>query len=533
MDKNQQLLKLSENLGARQVFDDYKDSLERLKDSHIRVGIMGLPNTGKTSLINAMLDTQLHVSNLPSDINYYISYSEKSDKQASDSEKRVNIHLSCEWLKKFNISIVELNHNVVPDETSVYDLCEILSQCDTCVYLLNAQSALSRTDLFILNNLHNLDMPVIIAMSRLDLLSDSDQTDVFEYVKSNLNDYKNETLLKLAGSLKSSVSAIKSAIEATISNTDVTKVRQNFENFFSVVALGKLYEICQKHINECKAKQDDIEKSSVEKLLKLDQNSTQWLSVETQLRQKLSEVSDKLRSFLGDRKEDIERRLAHDIDICSDVKLFWEKDFPFRLEELVRAEIGSATHLVNQELTRVIQWLQDILLRQFRCKISFTTGIVNEKGKSPYSNSEEVKVADTNKLKIVTRVGTAATVITAGALLASSGIGGIIMAVSMLSGLGAEFFMRKQNNDSKQEIKKHLPDIIERTNLQIVTDFDTKMQEVTFQLISHLQTLKSDWMESSKKNIEQEKAIANFNIGSAKWDTIMERINQLSELIIQ
>ena len=47
-----------------------------------------------------------------------------------------------------------------------------------------------------------------------------------------------------------------------------------------------------------------------------------------------------------------------------------------------------------------------------------------------------------------------------------------------------------------------------------------------------MQSLKSDWLESSKKSIEQEKAIALFNFGSAKWDALMARINQLSELLI-
>lgn len=236
---------------------------------------------------------------------------------------------------------------------------------------------------------------------------------------------------------------------------------------------------------------------------------------------------------MTDRKDDMLRRLSHDVDVCGDVKLFWEKDFPFRLEEMVRSEMGSATQLVNQELVKTIQWLQDELLKQFRCKISLTTGIVNERGKSTIQNADEVPIADIQKLKIVTRIGTAATVIAAGALFATSGIGGIIMAVSMVSGLGAEFFMRKQSNDSKEQIKKHLPDIIERANLQIVTDYESKIHEVTAELISHLQTLKSDWMESSKKTIEQEKAIAIFNFGSAKWDSIMARINQLSEILIK
>ena len=93
--------------------------------------------------------------------------------------------------------------------------------------------------------------------------------------------------------------------------------------------------------------------------------------------------------------------------------------------------------------------------------------------------------------------------------------------------------MRKQTNDSKEQIKRNLPEIVSRAQLQIVTEFDQKIQNVTNELISHLQTLKAEWQENSVKAIEQEKAIAIFNFSSAKWDNVMSRINQLSEIILK
>lgn len=207
--------------------------------------------------------------------------------------------------------------------------------------------------------------------------------------------------------------------------------------------------------------------------------STEWLKIETQLRERLSDTSNKLRQFLTSRESDMLRRLSHDVDVCGDVKLFWEKDFQFRLEELMKLEIQSATQMVNQELIKTIQWLQDSLLKQFKCRISMASGITNENHIDSMTSASNVEISDTNKLKIVTRIGTAATVIAAGALFATSGIGGIIMAVSMVSGIGAEFFMRKQTNDSKENIKKHLPEIINRAQLQVVTDFDQKIQGLT------------------------------------------------------
>lgn len=533
MDKNQLLKKLSEDLSATQIYDEYISNVSSLNTGTVRLGIMGQPNTAKTTLINGLLGTNLPVTNLPSQANYTIKYGDVGNQTTVPDTKGTEVTVNSDWLKKLNLSVHEINNDIVPDETSPMELCSIVSKCDICIYLLNAQSALNRTDLFILNNLRDIEMPTILLLSRLDLLSEDDQKEVYSYVKSNISDFANVTLPVLSASISKSIPMIKAEVEKSISSVNIKNIRSNFENFYLTIAIGQLYEICQSHIDECSEKKHSIEKLASEKILKLDEKSTQWLTVESNLRQRIFAISDKLRAFLADRKDDMLRRLSHDVDVCGDVKLFWEKDFPFRLEELVRSEMGSATQLVNQELVKTIQWLQDELLKQFRCKISLTTGIVSDRGKNSIQNPDEVSIADTQKLKIVTRIGTAATVIAAGALFATSGIGGIIMAVSMVSGLGAEFFMRKQNNDSKEQIKKHLPDIIERANLQLVTDYESKIQEVTAELISHLQTLKSDWIESSKKTIEQEKAIAIFNYGSGKWDSIMARINQLSEILIK
>jgi hypothetical protein len=496
---------------------------------------LGQPNTAKTTLINGLIGSSLPVSNLPSKTSYSITFGDDAKDTFSEGTNKLaqEISINSDWLKNNRIAIKEINNDIVPEETSAIDLCSMLSQCDCCVYLLNAQSALSRTDLYILQNLSDINMSVLLVVSRLDLLSENDRLDVYDYVKSNVNQYTNVKLVEISSSIKDSANFIKDAIEKEIKEVNRESVRNNFENFYFSIAIGQLFEVCQKHIDECNEKKISIDKLAQEKLQKIDDKSVEWLKVETCLRQRIISISDKLRIYLSDRKEDMLRRLSHDVDICGDVKLFWEKDFSFRLEEMTRSELSGATQLVNQELIKVLQWLQDELLKQFRCKISLTTGIVGDRTKNLIQNTDEVSVADTQKLKIVTRIGTAATVIAAGALFATSGIGGVVMAVSMVSGLGAEFFMRKQANESKELIKKHLPIIVERANLQLVTDFDTKIQGVTNELIAHMQTLKADWLESSKKTIEQEKAIATFNLSSSKWNSIMDRINQLSELLIK
>lgn len=531
MKKEELLKQIAEELDSVDVFNEYCSNVANLNTNKIRLGILGQSNSGKTSLINVLFDAGLPVSNLPSGINYTISYSKDDCEQKGD--KRIT--LNNEWLEKNNIEVFEMNIDVNPDEITQVDLCRLLSNCDVCVYMLSAQAALNRTDLFVLKNLSEINVSSLVVLSRSDLLSDDDYAQVIAYVNNNLKSFSNIHVFE--GKCSLFTGAVSEEIQTSVGEllhaVNVSTSRECFRKFYIGYALSVLFAKCQERIDQCLQKQQDLETLAEEKEHKLNERTTDWLKVETELRQRTSDISDKLRGFLDSRKSDMLRRLAHDVDVCGDIKLFWEKDFPFRLEEMMKIEIQSATQIVNQELIKTMQWLQDELLKKFRSRISITTGIVNDKMHDAQLTSSEVEIADTNKLKIVTRIGTAATVIAAGALFATSGIGGIIMAVSMVSGLGAEFFMRKQINESKEHVKNCLPEIITRSQLQIITDFNAKIDEVTDELTSHLQTLKTEWIENSKKVIEQEKAIALFNASSAKWENLMSRINQLCEIVLK
>ena len=107
------------------------------------------------------------------------------------------------------------------------------------------------------------------------------------------------------------------------------------------------------------------------------------------------------------------------------------------------------------------------------------------------------------------------------------------MAASMISGIGAEMFMRKKNEGSREEVRKALPGIMDRTQLKLATDFEPKLQEMSTELVNQLHTVRSEWMEKSEKEIAQEKEIALFNTSASKWENIMGRINQLCELLIK
>ena len=102
MDKIQLLQKLSEELSSQFIFEDFKRNISMLQTDDVRLGIMGQPNTAKTTLINSLTGTSLPVSNLPSQINYTISY--KEELNTSSPNRGVlqvkNVVVNSDWIKK-------------------------------------------------------------------------------------------------------------------------------------------------------------------------------------------------------------------------------------------------------------------------------------------------------------------------------------------------------------------------------------------------------------------------------------------------
>lgn len=533
MDTETILKQIADELGAPELFEEYARNAASINVQELRLGIIGQTNTGKTTVINAVAGVAEPASTIPSGECIRVVAEKGADKAGYRT-----VVTADQWVKDNKVEVLEVSSDIAIDNLTQVDLLKMLSQCDAYVFLLNSQSALNQTDLTLIRLISKVKTPALVILTHSDLLQPGDLAEVEKYVTGNLADIPGVELLRLEGNLNTpdNRKAVADAVRKLAEGVNVKASRTGFENFFLGITLSKMFEKCQAKIQEVETRREEIEKKATEKRVKLSDKSLEWLEVETELRRQMLEIYNKVRSFLEDRKQDMLHSFNHDIDVCNDVKVYWEKELPYRLETMVKGETQGMTQLLNKQLMKTLQWLQDTLLKKFKCKMSLATSLFesdNINAAPAATDSSEVKIADLNKLKIVTRIGTAATVIGAGALCATAGIGGIVMAASMISGIGAEMFMRKKNEGSREEVRKALPGIMDRTQLKLATDFEPKLQEMSTELVNQLHTVRSEWMEKSEKEIAQEKEIALFNTSASKWENIMGRINQLCELLIK
>lgn len=481
----------------------------------LRLFVAGQANAGKSTLINHLTGATLPTESLPSGKNHDVA----------DSE----------WLKAHKCAIAERHPDIAPDELDDVHIGRVFATCDACIYVMNAQSALNRTDMAVLRTLSNAAVETLVVMGRFDLVSEDDRREVLDYVTSNLKALPCVSVAPYTQPFIDGTAVqgqLLPLVEDLLKRANVEQTRANFRRFFLVEAVSGLFEECQKRIDEANSQLASLDALKQEKEERLGNQLTQWLKLETELRQRMADLSSKVRDELQAQRTDMLRRLSHDVDVCGDVKLFWEKDFPFRMEEMLRAQAqGMAQHL-DAQLSQTLHWLQDTLMRSFHCRMTLTTTQGWGGNATTAPDTSGINITDTNRVRMVTRVGTAVTVVAAGAMLATSGIAGIVMAVGMMSGLGAEVFMRNKTNQAREQIKQHLPAIIERSIMQYAAQVEQHISTLTDSLTAQLHDVKKEWHDQQLTAIAQETAIARFNAAPTRWEAVMGRINQLAALVI-
>lgn len=527
MTKEDVLKQIASELGAMPIHDEYMEQVAKINSEKLRIGVMGGPKSGKTTVINSLAGTKFATSPFEAHECHTVAFG--TGNTADDTAATT---VETPWLKECNATLTEVSIDIDPDTANQLELCKIISRCDVCIYLMSATQAYNRTDALMLKMLHDTSIPTLAVLSRTDTLDDA--SEIFTYIANCLKGFPETALFdnRLPLFHPDAAAPLQQAAVALAKRATTDKTRGNFQNFFLGYAIARLFESCQGKIDECNEKIEKIKSNTEEKKNRLSNKASEWMNVETELHRRIAAITDRLRSLLEERKPEIMRILNHDVDAYGgSMKQFCEVELPYKFENILKTETQNASQAINQELVKTMQWLQLEVQQQFGCKIALTSSI---NPNSPSNiNTPNIDVSDPNKLKIAVTAGRVATVLAAGLLLASASIPGIALGVATIAGFGAEYFMKRNSNNDRQLIKDKLPQIVEQAQSRTIVEFGEKIQAAANEIIDSLNTLKSEWMERETKAIEQEENIAIHNFEPTKWENVMARINQLSEIVLK
>jgi GTPase Era involved in 16S rRNA processing len=212
------LLKTIEAVVTRHGLVEFRSRIAslaaRLEDNHLEVALFGRVSSGKSSLLNALLDTDVlpvgvnPITAVPTRLRYgsvlraEIAYASGRNEEVSIDEFRNLVSEDGNPGNQRNVirALVEipsprLSQGIVLVDTpglgslarrGAAETMAYLPACDLAVLLIDAGSALNDEDLGTLRLLHEGGIPAIVLLSKADLLQEPDLHRVGDYIETQV-----------------------------------------------------------------------------------------------------------------------------------------------------------------------------------------------------------------------------------------------------------------------------------------------------------------------------------------------------------
>lgn len=524
MDVLQKIKKVCDTLECQPIYESLIEKIQRIERKSTVVGVLGTANSGKSTIINAIAGTALPTNPFSSMKGYFVDFVKSAESTIVSTN---------EWMRQNKVSFAEKVEKLFSNGTEDIEYCTYFSDMDICLYIIDAQMAYTKNDALIIEHLCKFGIPTIICVSKLEKLADDAKKEVISYLSNKLP--KSDIVYAVENvnytSIVNKVQDITAIIDKCNNPEHINSVRNSLISFFIVDTVSLLYEKCKSQLDKCIESEKRAEIMTTEKMNKISVLESEWMRIELDLSTRRQNTEEKIRTRLSSRKEDMLRRLGHEIEVCTDIKNYWDKELSYRIDDMMRAELQSYTQIINTDIVNTLRWLQAEILKSFKKQSGFVPSITCTIDNKETS-LDTIEISDNKKLKIVTRVGTAATVIVAGTLLATSGVAGVIMAISMLSGIGAEWFMGRKAKESRTKVLEVLPSILDKSELVYINQISESLKSSYDEILSNLKTIQTEWKAKSIASVEEERLIAIHNCGRDKFNKCMDEINEISASLL-
>jgi GTP-binding protein EngB required for normal cell division len=508
---------LAGECGCPQAVEPVLKALQNRNIEHLTLVVTGSPNAGKSSMINQMLARQLlPVSIFSGSAHEFVVQpvaratdervagksgpipSDKLDQtaRAAPAASSFLLTVADPWLSAQNLRIMETLLDAT-DEDIESRSEEYLKDADFVLLVIDALTPLRRSESGFLGQCVRRSIPVAVFLAKGDLLEERERADVLDFVRKHVDSISADlpVLGCLAKDASPGLAEVKSEIERMIVNMDVALLR-NLRVAQALLSAARVIEGGAEAGQDAQQKsQADRKKQQERRRAAIESQSLIWMQIEQALDSRRQRVTGLVRDHLASNRDTIIESLQYELDRTPDVKLFWERDLPFRLQRELRSVAGQATGVVNRQLGDDLKWLQDVLRKQF----NYSLPLLGEPGFAvdPVTAARpDLEFADLRKFSVITRIGTVAAVIGTGTLLVTAGAVGIPMAISVGVGLLSEQVVRWHSDKDKEKVRAELCRIVQTAELEFARAVSESLRGSYGRIIADLKDHQARWYQA-------------------------------------
>lgn len=522
--------------------------IEQLGADTACVGVIGNTNCGKSGRMNALAGRALlPVGPLPSLLEATVRACPEGteEKCAVDGVPRpfatlrretlgapahAEIAIDNAWLRGAAVRLAERRPGEEPaDALAVAG--STLRDVDLAVIVLDALMPFTRNDALLLGACATAEIPLVVALAKVDLLSPEEHGGVLDYVVRQL-----ETLslapeiveTAVVGDRAEGIEALRGVIEAHTAGTVLAQIRFHRFRELLLETLEGVALAAHAAIHQRREAETERAAEASRGRQRLDDQNLVWMQIEQELGLRRQRLDDQLRAHLMSTREAALESLFHELEKSNDVRQWWQKDLSFRLQRELRGIAGQLSGMMTRQSAADVRWLQEELHRRFRYPLVATVGELAISPEAAGTEPPLVNLANMQALKIISRVGIAGTVLLVGTTLAragSAGLGGVTMAVSALAGLAADQITQRLAAKDRASVRGDLDRVVHEAWLAYSAAVSEKLREGYGAIAAAVRQEQQRWREAQTAAL---RAPAAAEGETGDWQAVLEESTRLA-----
>ena len=556
-------------------FGDYAKVVEKVMQGMNRdqysIAVVGEFNRGKSTLINKLMSRDiLPVGDLPTTaVMTKIQFGNDEEVRLFDEsgnlvscnqlkeskldelslhhfdnknyKGRVEITLPDEWLKKTGVSIYDTPGAGDLEEDRAQLIGDMLWGCDGVILTINATQALSMTEkLFIEERIIARQFSsIMVVVSKLDLIEESERADVMRFIKFRLNDWKLPVPVyvsdisclprELQGEF-GGIDEIKVQIEAWCadSNRLANRRMQGKANVSSIMETALASLTSQLALLE----EESIEKRMAmitQKKAKLQEAKLAWDMLNTEMQKKCTACYSLLTRKADEYCATICERLQFEAGHAGDPKRWWQEDYPYRSKIELSNMAANLEGIIGRQVLADARWYNNELNRIFKIEIPYASPFLDGSAQpvTPNNVNGSLNIENLDRQRVMWRIGSAVLMISGAAFCSVTGCWPLIATMGIGTGTGilSEKILKDKVETQREAMKKEIAARLPNAMHHATAQSERRLTEAYEKIIAEGEQYEQKWVDGQKRAING----TADSVGSVALNAIRERISKLKD----
>ncbi|MGB3420120.1 MAG: dynamin family protein [Dolichospermum sp.] len=432
-----------------------------------------------------------------------------TDEAGADQEvfAGVRISLNHEWLRFLDIEIIDTPGAGDLSERRANLVSDILNQCDAAVLLVSATSPFSMTEAaFLEQEVIGRHVPrIMVTISKLDLINPDERgklidniTHKIQQISPNIPVLSTYPIDETLQSENDCLTAIIAEIESLVNQGERRIWRSRQVSQQLIDWLNQLIEISQGAISSIHLNIEEKKQYLRQAKNDIDRANITWDNLQLELEQRRLQRNKQIYQTLTANKEEIVENLQFELQKTPDLKLWWERDLPFRLRRELTILSRKSESFLLKFLGQDVEWLQNEVARIFNTNLKQQVFRPSENTGMEFQ-LEHQNITDLQKYRLFTRIGSTA------AMIAGSILGGPIgMAASTGVLLFSEQYLNQELDTQRQILLEDMNRVVDIAIDEYSQQISQRLRQLYQKIIDDMQTEQAAWKVAKKAALNVE-----------------------------